>query len=143
MNFRFNALFAAIKALDKPTQLIVNEIYIDGGNSITLKKVRCPGNIDGARAINDEIANEQPIRVTLDDLNTVVTANGWGFEKPRTRNGGFEYIYYLQPVSAGDIGLKPEMALFGVDVGWVDHKREVRHQRRFDGYMMRKHMAAQ
>lgn len=53
MNFRFNALFAAIKALNCNTQLIVNETYVDGGNSITLKRVRCPGNVDGAKAIND------------------------------------------------------------------------------------------
>lgn len=52
--------------------------------------------------------------MTLDDLNTVVTANGWGFDKPRAKGVGFEYIYYLQPVGDGDIGLSQKWHCSGL-----------------------------
>lgn len=138
MPYTFADLFALIKQLDSPVTLIVNETYVDGGNTITVKRVRCPGNLEGAAELNREIENMIPVKFSLDDLMSAVAANGWGYTKPRTKGAGFEYFYYLQPVTDGDFGITGEVALFGVDRGWMSQRKETRHQRGYDGYMFRK-----
>ena len=136
--YTFADLFALVKQLDKPVTLVVNETYVDNRNTITVKRVRCPGNPEGVADVNREIENMIPVRFSLDDLMAAVAANGWGYTKPRQKGAGFEYLYYLQPVSKDDLGIAAEVALFGVDAGWMEQRKETRHQRRFDGYMMRK-----
>lgn len=134
----FITLFAAIKALGKPVTVIVNETYVDKCNSLTVKRVRCPGDVEGARAINEELVNWSPIRLTMDDLNVAVSSAGWGYAKPRERGAGCEYMYHLQPVAPDNLGIAAGVALFGIDKGFQAARKEVRRQRRYDRYMVRK-----
>ena len=142
MNHDLLAVFSVLKEMDKPVSIIVNETFCEGGNRMTLKIVRCPDDVEGARAINEDLLNQAPIVFGLDDLSVVVAVIGWGFQKPRTRNSGFEFIYYVQPVTQDDMGLAPGMGMFGIDPAWQAARKEVWRQRRFDRYMLYKQLAA-
>lgn len=112
-----SAIFAAITANN--FSLVVNEVY--GTETVTLKSVRCPENIDLGRAINQNLQNDGVLRFTKADLASVMSESGFCLVG-RLKGAGMEHIYKFSGVAQETPGL-PVEAMYSLDKSYIADKR--------------------
>lgn len=111
------------KSINNEFSLVVNEVY--GTGSMSLKLVRCPANIELARAITQAEQANGILRFSKDEMLWVMEQVGFCVAKSPVKGAGMEHIYYFKP-AAIDAGLQAE-AVFSQDRNWVaDKQREER-----------------
>lgn len=117
INPRIKAIIAAINS--NQFSFVVNECYSSHGG-LTIKSVRCTGDVELARRINAEIEFDGVLRVGKSDMLDAVQSCGFALVNAK-KNFGMEHIYTFAPQPA-ESGLNP-VAAFTQDAGWVQHKR--------------------
>lgn len=112
------------KSINNEFSLVVNEVY--GTDSVTLKSVRCPSNIELGRAITQAERESGILRFSKNEMLQVMEQVGFCVAKSPVKGAGMEHIYYFKPAAAIDAGLQAE-AVFSQDRNWVaDKQREER-----------------
>lgn len=118
INPRIKSIITAFQ--ENQFSFVVNEVYGSHG-SLTVKSVRCPGDIELARKINAEIQFDGVLRVDKADMLSAVQSLGFALVSAK-KNFGMEHIYTFAPATAENPGLEP-VAAFTQDACWVQYKR--------------------
>lgn len=109
-------------AAGEPVTLRVVRIFADGEDA-----KRVTGYRIGARGLWQTLAADAQFAITNGGLEATMAAVGYGMLKAPQRDRGFDYLYYLAPVSAEAGGQQDRRLLRAVDAATIE-RREERHR---------------